>query len=263
MNALRRNNVQVRGRRGPTYVFAHGYGCDQRMWRHVVPAFEDGRRVVTFDHVGACTTDRSVYAPARYGTLHGYAADVIEILRAVGEGPVVFVGHSVSGTIGLLAAVSHPEWFERLVMVAPSPCFLNDGEYRGGFERDALEGLLAGMDGDYAAWAAAIAPVIMGNPERPWLADELRDSFCLADVDIARHFGRVTFTADHRADLPRLAVPSLIMQCRDDAVVPMEVGRWMHARMPGSALVEMAATGHCPHLSAPAETIDAIRAFAG
>jgi sigma-B regulation protein RsbQ len=263
MSALRRNNVSVRGHGARTIVFAHGYGCDQRMWRHVAPAFADDHRVVLFDHVGACTTDGSAYAAARYGTLHGYAADLLEIVRALGLPKVVFVGHSVSATVGLLAAASHPEYFERVVMVAPSPCFLNDGDYRGGFERDALDGVLASMDADYPAWATAMAPVIMGNPDRPALADELRDSFLRTDPAIARHFGRVTFLADHREDVARCTVPTLVMQGRDDAIAPREVGRWLHARLPQGTLAELAASGHCPHVSAPAETIDAIRAFAG
>lgn len=261
MSALRRNNVTVQGHGKKTLLFAHGYGCDQRMWRHVAPAFADDRRVVTFDHVGACTTERSHYTAAKYGSLYGYAGDLLEIVRALGLPRVTYVGHSVSAMVGLLAAVSHPEYFERLVLLTPSPCYVNDGDYRGGFERDALDGLLASMDADFEAWAAGIAPVIMGNPDRPELATELRDSFWSTDRTIARHFARVTFLSDHRDAVPQLQVPSLTLQCRDDAVAPLEVGRWMHARMPADTLVEMAATGHCPHVSAPAETIAAIRAF--
>lgn len=261
MNALRRNNVHVRGNGTRTFVFAHGYGCDQRMWRHVAPAFAGDARVVSFDHVGACTTDRSHYTPARYGSLHGYAADLLEILRALDAPPVTYVGHSVSAMIGLLAAVSHPERFERLVLVAPSPCFVNDGDYVGGFERDALQGLLGAMDADFDAWVDAVAPIVMGNADRPELAGELRDSLRRTDPAIARHFGRVTFESDHRDAVARLRVPSLTLQCAHDAIAPRAVGRWMHARMPADTLVEMTATGHCPHVSAPDETIAAIRAF--
>ena len=263
MSALRRNNVTVHGHGSRTILFAHGYGCDQRMWRHVAPAFLDARRVVTFDHVGACTTDPSHYSAAKYGTLHGYAADLLEIVRALGLPRVTFVGHSVSAMIGLLAAVSHPEYFERLVLLAPSPCYVNDGDYRGGFEPHAIDGLLASMETDYDGWARAMAPVIMGNPDRPELAEELRESFCRSEPTIAKHFGRVTFLSDHRDAVPRLQVPSLTLQCRDDAVAPLEVGRWMHARMPADTLIRMEANGHCPHVSAPPETIAAIRGFLG
>jgi sigma-B regulation protein RsbQ len=261
MLALRRNNVRIVGHGARAIVFAHGYGCDQSMWDEVAPAFADDHRVVMFDHMGACTTDRAHYSAARYGTLHGYATDVLEILRALGLSQVVFVGHSVSATIGLLAANSHPEYFGRLVMLAPSPCYIDDDAYRGGFAREALHGLLDAMDADYERWAAAIAPVIMGNPERPELAEMLRKSFLQADRAIARHFARVTFLADHRDALQRATVPSLLLQCRDDPIAPDAVGEWMAARMPGSRLQRMAATGHCPHVSAPAETIEAIRAF--
>ena len=263
MNALRRNNVRIAGGGPRTLLFAHGFGCDQRMWRHVAPAFADTHRVVTFDHVGACTTERSHYVAAKYGTLHGYAADVLEIVRALGDGPVTLVGHSVSATIGLLAAISHPEHFDALVLVAPAPGYVADGDFPGAFDRATLDGVLDAIDADFAGWATAMAPVIMGNPDRPELAGELRDSFLRTDPEIARHFARVTFGSDHRDAVARLRVPSLLLQCRDDPVAPEAVGRWMHARMPRDTMVVLAATGHCPHVSAPDETVAAIRAFVG
>ncbi len=261
MNVLQRNNVTVSGRGEQTMLFAHGFGCDQHMWRLVAPAFEDDYRVVRFDHVGAGRSDLAAYDRARYSSLDGYAEDVLEICRALNIAGGVFVGHSVSAMIGVLAAIKEPARFAKLVLIGPSPRYLNDGDYIGGFDRPALEELLDFLDDNYLGWSQALAPMIMGNPERPQLGEELTNSFCRTDPDIAKHFARVTFLSDNRADLPKLRTPALILQCSSDVIAPLEVGEYLHRALPDSELVVMRATGHCPNLSAPEETIAAMRAF--
>lgn len=259
---LRRNNVHVTGRPvGPTLVFAHGFGCDQDMWRFVAPAFEATHRVVVFDHVGAGGSDLAAYDPARYARLDGYAADVVEILEAVGAGPAVFVGHSVSAMIGVLAAAERPELFERLVLVGPSPRYVDDDGYRGGFSQAEITELLDTMDGNYLGWSANIAPVIMGAPDSPALGAELVSSFCRTDPTIARRFARATFLSDNRADLARVRVPSLVLQCRDDVIAPEDVGRYVAEHLADSELVLLDATGHCPNLSAPTAVIAAVQRY--
>jgi sigma-B regulation protein RsbQ len=242
-------------------ILAHGYGCDQTMWRHLVDAFARDHRVVLFDYVGAGGSDLSAYDPGRYGSLAGYAEDVLEICRALDVHDAVFVGHSVSAMIGALASRAEPGRIGRLVMVGPSPRYMDDEGYRGGFSREDIEGLLEMLADNPLGWSAAMAPMIMGNPDRPELAEELRNSFCRTDPAIAQRFARVTFMADNRADLPGVSVPTLVLQCSQDAVAPDEVGAYVHAHIPGSRLVRLAARGHCPHLSAPEETAAAIRAF--
>jgi sigma-B regulation protein RsbQ len=244
-------------------IFAHGFGCDHNMWRHVAPAFENDYRVVLFDNVGAGGSDLASFDRKKYGTLHGYARDVNEILRAVGAENAVFVGHSVSAMVGILACIEEPALFDRLVLVGPSPSYLNDGEYVGGFNREDIEQMLDFLDTNYLGWSGAMAPAIMGNADRPDLAGELENSFCRTDPDIAGHFARTTFLSDHRADLPKLRKPSLILQCSDDVIAPDAVGRYMHAQLQDSTFVQMRATGHCPNLSAPEETIREIRAYLG
>jgi sigma-B regulation protein RsbQ len=262
MSVLRRNNVQVSGREtGQPMVFAHGFGCDQNMWRFVAPAFADEYRIVLFDHVGAGNSDLSAYNPTRYGSLQGYASDVLDICRELDLTRVVFVGHSVSAAIGMLAAIEEPERFEALVLVGPSPCYIDDGDYAGGFSREDIEGLLESLDSNYLGWSSAMAPVIMGNLDRPELGMELTNSFCRTDPAIARHFARVTFLSDNRVDLPKLKVRSLVLQCSEDVIAPQCVGEYVHRNIPGSELVLMQATGHCPNLSAPEETIAAIKGF--
>ncbi|NEK57084.1 alpha/beta hydrolase [Geodermatophilus sabuli] len=242
-------------------VFAHGFGCDQEMWRFVAPEFAVDHRVVLFDHVGSGQSDLSAYDPEKYGSLDGYAADVVEICRELDLRDVVFVGHSVSAMIGVLAVQQAPELFGALVMVGPSPRYVDDGDYTGGFSRADIAGLLEQLDSNHLGWSAAMAPVIMGNPERPELAAELTNSFCRTDPDIARQFARVTFLSDNRADLPGISVPTLVLQCTADAIAPEVVGRYVHEHVPGSVFTQLAATGHCPNLSAPEETAAAIRAF--
>jgi sigma-B regulation protein RsbQ len=259
VDVIARNNVTVSGRPGgPPLVFAHGFGCDQGMWRYVAPAFADSHRVVLFDHVGAGGSDLSAWDPLRYRRLDGYAGDVVEIVEALDLPPVVFVGHSVSAMIGVLAAVRRPELFDRLVLVGPSPRYIDDDGYRGGFSKEEIDELLETMDGNYLGWSQHIAPVIMGVPQRPELGEELTNSFCRSDPAIARHFARTTFLSDNREDLERVDTPALVVQCREDVIAPLEVGRYVHEHLRGSEFTLLDATGHCPNLSAPQQLVDAM-----
>lgn len=242
-------------------IFAHGFGCDQTMWRHVAPAFESRFRTVLFDHVGAGDSDLSAYVPDKYKSLDGYADDLVELVRALGLTGAVFVGHSVSAMIGVLAVVKAPGLFSELVLVGPSPRYIDDGDYIGGFSAEQIEELLDFLAENPMGWSQAMGPAIMGNPARPELAEELTASFCRSDPMIARAFARATFTADNRDDLPRVATRTLILQCREDIIAPEAVGRYVHDQIPGSDFVLLSATGHCPHLSAPSEVIAAIDAF--
>jgi sigma-B regulation protein RsbQ len=262
VNVLRRNNVKVSGAPdAQPIVFAHGFGCDQHMWRFVAPRFEDDFRVVLFDYVGAGDSDLSAYDPRRYGSLAGYVQDVLEICEALDLRDVIFVGHSVSAMIGALAAIEEPDRFSKLVFVGPSPRYIDDGAYVGGFgEADIVE-LLDSLESNYLGWSSAMAPVIMGNADRPELGEELTESFCRTDPDIAARFARATFMSDNRADLATVSVPTLVLQCSDDVIAPTVVGEYVHNEISGSVYVALEATGHCPNLSAPRETIDAIRAF--
>ena len=247
---------------GRPMVFAHGFGCDQAMWRFVAPDFEVDHRVVLLDLVGSGRSDLTAYDPEKYGSLRGYARDVVEVCRELGLADVVFVGHSVSAMIGVLALQEAPEVFGSLVMVGPNPRYIDDGDYVGGFSRADIAGLLDALDSNHLGWSAQMAPVIMGNhPENPALAEELTNSFCRTDPDIARQFARVTFLSDNRADLAGVAVPTLVLQCSQDVIAPDVVGRYVHAAIPGSTFTQLAAVGHVPHLSAPEETTAAIRAF--
>jgi sigma-B regulation protein RsbQ len=261
MDVLQRNNVKILGRGRIPMMFAHGFGCDQNMWRLIVPAFAEEYRIVLFDLVGSGNSDRSAYSRTKYDRLQGYADDTLEICAALDLRNIVFVGHSVSAMIGVLAAIKEPERFARLVLVGPSPRYLNDADYRGGFEQRDIEQMIEFLDSNYLGWSTAMAPVIMGNPDRPELGAELTNSFCRTDPEIARHFAKVTFLSDNRADLPRVRTKALVLQCSDDVIAPESVGAYVHAALPGSRFVQMQATGHCPNLSAPEETIAAIRAF--
>jgi sigma-B regulation protein RsbQ len=261
MDIIRRNNVHTFGDGGDPIVFAHGFGCDQNMWRFVAPAFAGSHRVVLFDHVGAGHSDTSAYDRRKYATLDGYATDVLEICRALDLANVILVGHSVSAMIGVLAAKREPERFKALVLVGPSPRYINDDGYIGGFSTEDIEGLLTSLESNYLGWSSTMAPVIMGNADRPELGAELTNSFCRTDPDIASHFARVTFFSDNRRDLATVGMPALVLQCSDDVIAPNAVGEYVHAHMPTSRLVIMKATGHCPNLSAPAETTEAIETF--
>jgi sigma-B regulation protein RsbQ len=242
-------------------LFAHGFGCDQHMWRLVAPAFADEYRVILFDYIGAGGSDSSAYDSRRYDSLQGYADDVVEIVRELDLRDVVFVGHSVSSMVGAMAQAAEPERFASLVMVGPSPRYIDDGAYRGGFAEADIVEMLGSLESNYLGWSAAMAPAIMNNPDRPELGEELTTSFCRMDPAIARQFARVTFLSDSRADLSAVTVPTLVLQCTDDLIAPRTVGTYVHDAIPGSDLTLLAATGHCPQLSAPDETIRAITDF--
>ena len=244
-------------------VFAHGFGCDQHMWRYVAPAFEDAFRVVLFDYVGVGGSDLSAYDVHRYSSLDGYASDVVEVCEALELTDAVFVGHSVSSMIGVLAARRAPERIGALVMVGPSPRYIDDDGYVGGFGPDDIDGLLASLENNYLGWSSQMAPVIMGNPDRPELGAELTESFCRTGPKIQARFARATFLSDNRDDLVEVTVPTLVLQCSDDVIAPEAVGRFVHRQIPQSTFVQLRATGHCPNLSAPQETIDAIEGFLG
>ena len=262
MSVANRHNVHVGGRPdGPPMLFAHGFGCDQNMWRHLAPHFEDRFRTVLFDHVGAGGSDLSAYDPDRYSTLDGYADDVLEICAELDLHDVVFVGHSVSAMVGVLAAVRQPERFSHLVLIGPSPRYIDDTGYVGGFRQEDIDELLESLESNYLGWSRAMAPAIVGNPDRPELGAELTESFCRTDPEIQKRFARATFLSDNRADLERVTTPALVLQCSHDVIAPDEVGRYVHDRLPDSRFVQLEATGHCPNLSAPEETAAAIDAY--
>jgi sigma-B regulation protein RsbQ len=258
---LSRNNVNVSGRGSRAIMFAHGFGCDQNMWTPVARAFESDFRVILFDHVGAGRSDLSAYDSGKYASLEGYADDVVEIGRALDLQGAVFVGHSVSAMIGALASIKAPGMFSDLVMVGPSPRYVDDDNYVGGFSREQVEELLEFLAANHLGWSAAMAPAIMGNPDRPELSETLTNTFCATDPDIAREFARVTFLSDNRDDLRAITARTLVLQCREDIIAPICVGEYVHKRIPGSRFMLLSATGHCPNLSAPDEVTAAIRAF--
>lgn len=261
MQVARRNNVVIKGNGTRVLMFAHGFGCDQNMWRFVYPAFQDDYKIVLFDHVGAGNSELSAYKSEKYADLSGYASDIVEIARELQLKEIIFVGHSVSGVIGIMAAGLAPELFKSLILVGPSPSYINEGDYIGGFTRNQIEELLESLDNNHLGWSTAMAPVIMGNPDRKELSDELANSFCRTDPDIARQFARATFLTDKRSIVDSVNIPTLILQCSNDVIAPQVVGEYMHEKIKGSKLVLMKATGHCPNLSAPQETILAIKEF--
>ncbi|MEO8164572.1 MAG: alpha/beta hydrolase [Betaproteobacteria bacterium] len=258
-----RNNVHISGRGTQVMLLAHGFGCDQAMWRYIVPAFEHDYQIVLFDYVGCGKSDWSAYSTQRYGTLEGYVQDVLDIVEAYDLRDIIFVGHSVSAVVGLLASLRAPKRFARQILVGPSPCYVNDGDYVGGFERSDIEGLLDLMDKNYLGWAAFLAPVVMKNPDNPSLTQELQESFCATDPRVTREFAQATFLSDYRSDMAKVAVHSLILQCAEDAIAPVSVGEYLHRALRGSSLRLMAATGHCPHMSHPVETIALIKEYLG
>jgi sigma-B regulation protein RsbQ len=261
MSVIERNNVHVRGSGARTMVFAHGFGCDQNMWRFVEPAFEGEFKTVLFDHVGAGGSDLKAYDRIKYSTLAGYADDLVEIGREVGLQDAVFVGHSVSCMIGVLAVQKAPAMFGKLVMVGPSARYIDDGDYVGGFSEKQIEELLQFLESNHMGWSTQMAPAIMGNPDRPELGEELTNSFCRTDPEIAKAFARVTFTSDNRRDLAEVDIPTLILQCSEDIIASKEVGEFVHRGIANSELIILEATGHCPNLSAPDEVIAAMRTF--
>ena len=261
MDVQQRNNVRVSGTGPATVVFAHGFGCDQNMWRFLAPSFQDRFKVVLFDLVGSGQSDLSAYDKTKYGSLHGYADDVSEIVDRHGEGPVIFVGHSVAAMIGMLSDLGRPGRYAAQIMVSPSPCYINDVDYVGGFTREDIDSLLDTLESNYLGWSSAMAPAIMGAPGQPELGVELTNSFCRTDPDIAKHFARVTFLSDHRARLAELTTPTLILQCTDDLIAPQSVGEYMQKALPRATLRLIENTGHCPHLSAPSASTDAMEDF--
>ncbi len=261
MDILRRNNVKTLGSGDRAMIFAHGFGCDQNMWRFVWPAFADDYRIVLFDHVGCGGSELSAYDLKKYGSLEGYADDVIAICRELGITHGVFVGHSVSAMIGAIASLKAPDIFDDLVMIGPSPRYINDEEYTGGFSEQQIHELLDFLDANHMGWSQAMAPVIMGNPDRPELGEELTNSFCMTDPEIAKKFARVTFLSDNRSDLPAIKARSLVLQCSEDVIAPRSVGEYVAKQLPNSQFTILNATGHCPNLSAPEETISAMKAF--
>jgi sigma-B regulation protein RsbQ len=261
LNSLLRNNVLISGHGETTIVFSHGFGCDLTAWAEVSPAFNADARVILFDHVGSGHSDLSAYDAAKYASLDGYAQDVVELASDLALKDAVFVGHSVAAMIGMLAAIKAPGLFGRMVMVCPSPRYIDDDDYIGGFSRGDIDDLLQVLDSNFLGWSRATAPAIMGNAERPELSEALSDSFCRTDPDIAKAFARVTFLSDLRASVPLLDLPTLILQTRVDMVAPLQVGEYLRATLPHADLVLMEATGHCPHMSAPEETIAAIKRF--
>jgi sigma-B regulation protein RsbQ len=259
-SVLRRNNVNVRGN-GPPLLFVHGFGCDQSMWRLLAPYFAESHTCILIDLVGCGQSDLSAYDREKYATLHGYASDVCEVLAEVTSAPAICVGHSVSSMIGMLANIQSPDQFAGQVMVGPSPCYINDGEYIGGFERSDIDSLLETLESNYLGWSSNMAPAIMGAPDQPELGVELTNSFCRTDPEIAKHFARVTFLSDHRADLPKLQAPTLVLQCSDDLIAPRAVGDYLQRSIPNCTLRVIENVGHCPHLSAPSASADAIEQF--
>lgn len=260
-SALKRNNVKVLGKGKQPMIFAHGYGCDQNMWRFVYPAFEEQYKVVLFDHTGAGKSDDSQYSFEKYNTLEGFAEDLLEIIEELNLEDIILVAHSVSSMIAVLAANKQPELFSGLILIGPSPHYINHEDYVGGFNREDIDELMEALNSNYLGWAENIAPVIMGNGERPELGEELTNSFCRTNPDIAKHFARVTFLSDNREDLANVSVPTLIMQCSEDVIAPREVGEYVHQNIKNSDLKILEATGHCPNLSAPEETIKVMKEY--
>ncbi len=261
MDVLKRNNVTVTGQGEKVMLFAHGFGCDQAAWNRIKVAFEDSYKLVLFDYVGAGNSDVAFYDSERYGTLDGYARDVIDICETLRLKDVIFVGHSVSCMIGMLAAIKEPRLFSKLIFIGPSPCYISDGDYNGGFDRETIDSLLEVMEEDYITWARSLAPVVMDKVNGTELTAELAESFCSIDPAIAKQFARVTFLSDNRTDLPLLTVESLTLQCAYDNIAPLSVGQYIHKHTPGNKFILLDVNGHCPHMSHPGQTITAIKEF--
>ncbi|NGP88450.1 alpha/beta fold hydrolase [Fodinibius halophilus] len=256
-----RNNVKRFGNGSQTIMFAHGYGCDQNMWRFITPAFEENYDIILFDHVGSGDSDDEAYDFDKYSSLKGYADDVIEICEALNLDEVIFVGHSVSTMIGVLAVGERPDLFQQLIMIGPSPRYINDEDYYGGFEKEDIEGLVETLESNYLGWTRNITPVIAGKSNDEKFAEELKNSFCRMDPDIAKHFGKVTFLSDNCDDLSNVSIPSLVIQSEPDVIAPSRVGKYVQTEIPNCSFTKLDATGHCPHLTAPDETIKAIKTY--
>ena len=259
---LKRNNVRVIGSGSQTILFVHGFGCNQNMWRFVAPSFQGDYKIVLLDLVGCGDSDSSAWTADKYNSLDAHATDILEICQELNlTDDVIYIGHSVSAMIGVIANNMKPDLFSKLILVVPSPCYINKEEYKGGFDKDYLNELLSQMEADYESWANSLAPLIMGNPESPLLSTELHSSFCNTNHNIAKHFAKVTFLSDNREDLKKVKTPSLILQCKEDIIAPEFVGNYMHDQMPNSTILQLNVKGHCPHMSGPEETIKAIKSF--
>lgn len=261
MRVQQRNNVHVTGEGSTTMFLAHGFGCDQNMWRLLEPTYAQRYRTVLFDLVGSGNSDLSAYESEKYSTLHGYARDVVDIAQEFGSERNIFVGHSVSAMIGMLADLQQPGLFAAHIMVGPSPCYINDGDYVGGFSREDIDGLLETLESNYLGWSSNMAPAIMGAPSQPELGVELTNSFCRTDPEIAKQFARTTFLSDHRRELPLLSTPALVLQCSDDIIAPQAVGQYMARVLPRGTLEVIHNVGHCPHLSEPDACTGAMNRF--
>ena len=260
-NIVVRNNVTILGQGDQPLIFAHGFGCDQNMWRFITPVFMDKYKIILFDYVGSGNSDINAYSSEKYQSLQGYVQDLLDIIETLSLQNSIFVGHSISAMIGLLASIQHPDYFKKLIMIGPSPCYLNDDGYRGGFERSDIAELLDMMEMNFTGWASYMAPIAMSNPEQPALTQELKKTFIAADPIIAKEFAEVTFLSDHRCELSKVSVPSLIIQCSEDSIVPIGVGDYLHQHLKNSTLQLMEAKGHYPHISHPNETIQCIADF--
>lgn len=260
-NILQRNNVTISGNGEKVMLFAHGFGCSQDAWRRITSAFADDHKLILFDYIGAGKSDISAYDKVKYGNLEGYANDILEICHELKIKDAVFVGHSVSCMIGALASIKQPSIFKKLIFIGPSACYVNKEGYTGGFEKDDLDTLFEIMEDDFIGWANLMAPKVIGNPERPELANEMKEFFCATDPGILKDFARVTFLSDNRKDLKNIPVESLTLQCSEDIIAPMAVGEYIQENTPGNKMIILNATGHCPHMSEPEETIAAMRSF--
>lgn len=260
-NIISRNNITIIGSGKQSIVFAHGYGCDQNMWRFITPAFEKDFKIILFDHVGSGKSDQTAYSFEKYNSLNGYADDLIDICEALDLKNSIFVGHSVSSMIGILAAIKRPDLFCHLVLIGPSPCYINKDNYYGGFTQQDIDELIMTLESNYLGWSGFITPIIIGNPEKQEFSEELKISFCSMNPEIAKHFAKVTFLSDNRNDVSKVTTPALIIQCHPDVIAPVEVGKFMHQQMPKSKYVLLNSPGHCPHLTAPDQVISIIQAY--
>jgi sigma-B regulation protein RsbQ len=260
-NILKRSNVKVIGKGDQPMLFIHGFGCDQNMWRFVTPAFEERYKIILIDLVGCGKSDDSAYDPEKYDTLQGHVNDVLEICSLLALKNIILVGHSISANISLLSSISNNKIFEKLIFVCPSPKFLNEDGYTGGFDQKDIDGLIDAIESNYLGWSKAIAPVIMSNVERPELSNELEESFCSNNPEIAIHFAKVTFLCDNRNDLAKVKTKTLVLQSKTDNLAAVSVGEYVHDNIKNSVFKVLETNGHCPHLSHPNETILAIKEF--
>lgn len=262
VDVLSRNNVNVLGRGDQVIVFGHGLACDQRVWNNIISDFTDDYKVVLYDYVGAGNSDLSFFNLDRYSSLSGYALDLMEILESLNVKDVIFVGHSVSAMVGVLASIKKPDLFSKLILVGSSPRYLNSADaYIGGFEQSDIDELIDLMEVNFNGWATLAASMFMNNPDRLALSENLSKAFKKEDAVIVKNFAEVVFLSDHRKDLPQVSVPSLIMQCSEDSIVPLETAKYLHKNLKGSELVVMKATGHYPQLSYPKETVEVIKDY--